>query len=186
MEQQRLFVLEEARKIAAQQRELEHSQREYASANGLAPASRLAGKLGDVGLRGKNLHSELDRAGRSKSRINASASYITPRPVYDSPAKNLRAAEAAPAELSGLIGDKRRRQQQRVTELLRAANQQNEQYKGKTGVRGSQVVHSAASSPKPREKSVNFSKKNKQLQAYDPVLSGKQIARNGNVGPNVG
>ena len=64
----------------------------------------------------------MNRAGRSKSHTNASASYITPRPVYDTPAKNLRAAEAAAAELSGLTGEERRRQQQRVNELLRAAN----------------------------------------------------------------
>ena len=69
----------------------------------------LAGRLGDVGLRGKNLHSELDRAGRSKSRSDASASYITPRLVYDSPAKNLRAAEANASELSGLTGEERLR-----------------------------------------------------------------------------
>ena len=68
VEEQRLFVLEEAQKVAAQKRELERSQREYASANGLAPVSRLAGRLGDVGVRGKNLHSELDRAARSGSQ----------------------------------------------------------------------------------------------------------------------
>ena len=42
VEAHRLFVLEEARKVAQQQRELERSQREYASATGLAPVSRLA------------------------------------------------------------------------------------------------------------------------------------------------
>ena len=64
-------MLEEAQKVAAQKRELERSQREYASANGLAPVSRLAGRLGDVGVRGKNLHSELDRAARSGTHSNA-------------------------------------------------------------------------------------------------------------------
>ena len=186
LEEQRLFVLEEAQKVAAQKRELERSQREYASANGLAPVSRLAGRLGDVGVRGKNLHSELDRAARSGTHSNAPASYITPRPVYDTPAKNLRAAEAAAVELSGLTGEERRRQEHRVTELLRAANQQNAQYKGKAGVRASQVVHSAASSPKPKEKSVTSGQKNKQLQRYDPAFAGKQITGHGSAGPNVG
>ena len=55
VEAQRLAVLEEAKGVAAQQRELERSQCEYASANGLVPVSRLAGRLGEVGLRSKNL-----------------------------------------------------------------------------------------------------------------------------------
>ena len=141
VEAQRIAVLEEAKRVAAQQRELERSQCEYTSANGLIPVSRMAGRLGEVGLLGKNVQSEMNKAGRSRSHTNASASYITPRHVYDTPAKNLRAAEAAAAELSGLTGEERRRQQ-RVNELLRAANQQNERFKAKTGVRGSQLVRS--------------------------------------------
>ena len=68
--------------------------------------------------------------------------------------------------------------------MLRAANQQNEQYRGKPGARTSGVVHSATSSPKPRERSVNSSQKNKQVQAYDPAFARKHLASN--AGPNVG
>ena len=60
------------------------------------------------------------------------------------------------------------------------------QYKGKAGARTSQVVHSAASSPKPKEKSVTSGQKNKQLQIYVPAFAGKQIAGHGSAEPNVG
>ena len=55
VEAQRQYLLEVAKKVKMQQRELERSRREYASATGLVPVSRLAGRLGPVGLRGKNL-----------------------------------------------------------------------------------------------------------------------------------
>ena len=41
VEAQRLYLLEEAKRLKMQQRELERSRREYASAAGLAPVSRL-------------------------------------------------------------------------------------------------------------------------------------------------
>ena len=78
VEAQRLYLLEEAKKVKMQQRELERSRREYASAAGLAPVSRLAGRLGPTGLRGKNLATELDRAGRSVSHLS---SFHTPREI---------------------------------------------------------------------------------------------------------
>ena len=80
----------------------------------------------------------------------------------------------------------------RVNELVKAANEQQEKYKAKTGAGGSQIIRSAtggagrsagqASSPhdKQRERSVNSSK-NKQLAAYDPAFAGKQIAGHENV-----
>ena len=56
--------------------------------------------------------------------------------MYDTPAKNLRAANAAAAELSNLSGDEWRRQQMRVNEFVKVANEQQERYKAKTGARG--------------------------------------------------
>ena len=111
------------------------------------------------------------------------------RPVYSSPAKTLRAAEAAMAELAGLSGEALRKQQERVNELVIEANRQNQAFKKKNPGAGSQV-HSArpnsqktdgeASSPHPsRSKSKSRSRsrgsgKNKQLQAYDPAFAGIQ------------
>ena len=71
-------------------------------------SSRLAGRLGPVGLRGKNLAAELDRAGKSGSHVS---SFVTPRAVYETPAMNMQAVEAAAAKLSGLEGEERERQQ---------------------------------------------------------------------------
>ncbi|CAA3004219.1 Hypothetical predicted protein [Olea europaea subsp. europaea] len=168
---QRLYLLEEAKKLKMQQRELERSRREQASALGHAPVSRLPSRLGPVGLRGKNLATELDRAGRSGSHLS---SFYTPRAVYETPAMNMRAAE-----LSGLEGEERERQQQRVNELLRAANRQQ----AARAARASQNLHSAASSPRPKEVTITSAHKNKQIQPYDPVLAGKQKV--GATGPNI-
>ena len=93
---------------------------------------------------------------------------------------NMQAAEAAATELSGLKGEERERQQRRVNELLQAANRQQA---AKVTARTLQHLHSAASSLQPKEKIVNSSQKNKQLQPYDPALAGKQVA--GGPGPNV-
>ena len=46
--------------------------------------------------------------------------------MYSSPAKNLRAAAAARAELSTLTGEAWRRQAERVNELVDVCNRQNE------------------------------------------------------------
>ena len=106
--------------------------------------------------------------------------------------KNLRAAEAGRAELSGLSGDAWRAQQKRVNELVYVANQQNEAL-CKAGAGDSQMVYSArpvsqvskgqASSPlvggADRARSVT-SGQNKQLQMYDPVLAAKQKVGQGN------
>ena len=48
------------------------------------------------------------------------------KPKYSTHVKNLRAAEAAVAELSSLSDEARRRQQDRVNELVFVANRQNE------------------------------------------------------------
>ena len=102
-------MLEQAEVVAAQKRDLEWSMREYQSAHGLTPASKLPSRLGDVRNRGKNLNAEIARDGRDQTRSAASAGSFSVLPVYDSPAKNLRVANAAAAELSHLSGDEWRR-----------------------------------------------------------------------------
>ena len=188
LEARRLYVLEEAQKVAEQKRELERSMREYQSAHGLTPMSKQPSKIGLVRNRGRDLNDEIARDGRAKSIATASASVLSDRPVYDSPAKNLRAADAAVAELSNLTGDEKQRQQLRINELIHAATQQqaafDRAYPGygsamySVGGAGAKSLGHAASSPPGRNRaaSVNSSKKNKQLQAYDPAFAGKQIA----------
>ena len=98
--------------------------REYHSAHGLTPLSKQPSRFGLVRNRGRDLNDEIARDGRARSITTASASVLSDRPVYDSPAKNLRAADAAAAELSNLIGDEKHRQQLHVNELIHAATQQ--------------------------------------------------------------
>ena len=111
------------------------------------------------------------------------------KPKYSSPAKTLRAADAARVELSGLTGEARRKQQDRVNELIAEAKAQNEAFqKANPEAGGSQIVNSArsgrgrsggqASSPNGgahRSQSRN-SGKNKQITRYDPVLAKEQMA----------
>ena len=127
-------MLEQAEVVAAKKRDLERSIREYESAHGLTPASKQPSRLGDVRNRGKNLNAEIARDGRPRGA--ASASSYSVLPVYDTPAKNLRAANAAAAELSNLSGDEWRRQQMRVNELVKAANEQQENIRRKPGLVG--------------------------------------------------
>ena len=78
-------------------------------------------------MRGRNLGAEINRDARSTS--NRDPSHMTAeKPKYSSPAKTLRAADAARAELSGLIGEARRRQHDRVNELIVEARVQNEAF----------------------------------------------------------
>src|SRR3954466_16108670 len=91
------------------------------------------------------------------------------------------------AELPHLEGEAKKRQQERVNELVRAASMLNEAYyRANPGIAGrSQLVHSATpvpkrsightasspgAAPRPRnEKSVD-SGKNKQMVTYDPAM----------------
>src|SRR3954469_22846639 len=110
------------------------------------------------------------------------------RPTYNTTAANLRAAEVAMAELPHLTGEAKKRQQERVNELVRAASMLNEAYyRANRGIVGrSQLVHSTtpvparsaghtASSPgeaprQRKEKSVD-SGRNKQMITYDPAMA---------------
>ena len=70
-------------------------------------------------------------------------------PRYSTPAKNLRAADATASELEGLTGEARQRQQDRVNELVRIVNKQNEELlranPGRAGA--SKIVHSVVGNP---------------------------------------
>ena len=86
----------------------------------------------------------MERAAGSSSSRSVSHKSATGKPVYSSPAKNLRAAAAAKAELSNLTGDAWRRQAERVNELVDICNKQNEAYrKANPEAGGSRVVVSA-------------------------------------------
>ena len=153
------------------------------------------GKKAELRNRGKDLNDELARATGSSSSKATSHRSGTGKPVYSSPAKNLRAAAAARAELSTLTGEAWRKQAERVNELVDVCNRQNEAYRKANPDAGvSRVVVSVkavsqrskgqASSPHvgvDRAQSVN-SGKSKQLQTYDAEYAGKQLAAQGRGG----
>jgi hypothetical protein len=142
LEEQHQQILLEATEITRAKQEFDISLREYNMAHGLTPVANMPSRLGDVRNRGRNLNAEINRDGRSRSGRSIRA-MSAERPVYSSPVKNLRAAQAAAAELSSLSGDALRKQQARVSELLAVANQQNAEIKRNNPGGGvSQVVHS--------------------------------------------
>ena len=169
-------------------------QREYNKAHGFTPVAAQPSKVGEVRNRGRNLNAEMSRDARAKTVVSASV-VSADKLKYNTPAKNLRAAQAAAAELPSLSGEVLRRQQARVNELIEIANKQNEEYLwANPGAGASQVVHSTrgaggksfeqASSPhvsRGREGSIN-SGKNKQMQTYDPAFAEKQNAGQGSAG----
>ena len=101
----------------------------------------------------------------------------------------MRAAEQAAKELDGLTGEPLCRQSARVQELIAKANQLNAACYEKhpdippsmilgSVARGVDKSQNQASSPVPsrvRERSGDNGK-TKQLQRYDPVFAGKQLA----------
>ena len=196
LEAERLSLLEEAEQLAEVRRDFDRVMREYDAAHGLSPVGGRPNREAEVRRRGKGLNAEIDRDGRAASSVTPSVMSAA-RPNYSSPAKTLRAAEAARAELSGLTGEARRKQQDRVNELVEVATRQNEAFKrANTAAGGSQVVHSAraasnrsrgqASSPHVggnQNQSRNpGGNQQMQMQTYDPAYAGKQIAEQGNVG----
>ena len=125
LEAERLSLLEEAEKLAEVRRDFDRVQREYDAAHGFSPIGGRPNREAEVRRRGKGLNAEIDRDGRATSNVTPSVMSAA-RPNYSSPAKTLRAAEAARAELSGLTGEARRKQQDRVNELVEVATRQNE------------------------------------------------------------
>ena len=86
--------------------------------------------------------------GTAPSHSRSSSMISAEKPVYNSLAKTLRAAEAAMAELAGLSGEDLRKQQERVNELVVEANQQNKAFKMKNPGARSQVYSARTESNK--------------------------------------
>jgi hypothetical protein len=117
LEEQRRNILQEAIEVAQIRQEFDITLREYNKAHGFTPIAAQPSRVGEVRNRGRNLNAEMGRDGRSKSVVSASI-VSADKPKYNTPAKNLRAAQAATAELPSLSGEALRKQQARVNELL--------------------------------------------------------------------
>ena len=101
LDEQRQRLLEEAKEMALIWQELDIQTREYNIAHGFTSVANHPSRIGEIRQRGKNLNAEISRDGRARS--SAATSHMSAeRPKYSSHVKNLRAARAAAAELSGL------------------------------------------------------------------------------------
>jgi len=97
LEAERLRLQKEARLVVESRQAFERDLREYNAANGITDGFTPVAPRKKVELRnrGKDLNDELARAARSSSSKATSHRSGTGKPVYSSPAKNLRAAAAA-------------------------------------------------------------------------------------------
>ena len=100
LEQRRKDLLEQARELSEQKRQFDITLREYNTAHDFTPARDAPSRITEVRRRGRDLRAEIDRDARSSSNKEPSH-MMAEKPKYSSPAKTLRAADAARAELSG-------------------------------------------------------------------------------------
>ncbi|KAK1627193.1 hypothetical protein QYE76_001508 [Lolium multiflorum] len=112
---------------------MEITQREYNRAHNLTPGGDGPSRAGQIRRRGRDLGAEIARDGAPSPAPSAE------QPVYNTPDKNMRAAQAAAEELNLLEGDELRRQTQRVTVLLNAATKQSADPRYATAPRASQA-----------------------------------------------
>src|SRR3954466_12292871 len=181
LEETRQKVLVEAKKVSTLRESLNRTLREYAKANKLDIAPE---RVDELRLRGKNLMNDINK----EHEAHRAESGDLGLPRYSTPAKNLRAANAAALELEGLTGEARQKQQERVNELVRIANQQNEEMLKANPARlgASRMVHSAGEAPAlsvaaasspgnnaRKDRAVTSGKRNKQIVPYDPAIAEK-------------
>ncbi|KAK1608405.1 hypothetical protein QYE76_032078 [Lolium multiflorum] len=119
LETHRQLLLMQAEELSAAKRQMEITQREYNRAHGFTPAGDNPSRAGQIRRRGGGLGAEIARDGAESPAPSME------RPVYNTPDKNMRAAEAAAEELNRLQGEELRRQTKRVTELINAATRQS-------------------------------------------------------------
>lgn len=112
LEEARKRILEEGIAVASAKRRMEATQREYNSAYSLTPISEAPSRLGLVRNRGRFIAEVLGGD----------------LPTYETPAANMRAAQAAMEEMVSLEGEERAFQEKPVKDLLDAANQQQARF----------------------------------------------------------
>src|SRR3954469_10304670 len=98
--------------MAKMRQELDRDMREYNTAHGFTPVvlSRPS-RIDRQQVRGKNLARDLDDVAECKK----SDSFVpVPKPIYNTPAQWIKAAEQVAAELSGLSGETLAQQQERL------------------------------------------------------------------------
>ncbi|KAI5014695.1 hypothetical protein ZWY2020_056085 [Hordeum vulgare] len=112
LEEARKRILEEGIAVASSKRRLEATHREYNSAYGLTLISEAPNRLESVRSRGRFVAEVLGGD----------------LPTYETPAANMRAAQASMEEMESLEGEERAFQEKRVKDLLDTANQQHARF----------------------------------------------------------
>ncbi|KAK1556108.1 hypothetical protein QYE76_037138, partial [Lolium multiflorum] len=119
LEAHRVLLLKQTEELAAAKRQWDITQREYNRAHGLTPGGDNPSRAGQIRRRGRDLGAEIDRDGADEPAPSMEL------PIYNTPDKNMLAAEAAAEELHRLEGEELRRQTARVADLVKAANCSN-------------------------------------------------------------
>ena len=119
-------IYDKALNLASTQRRLSATIREYNSAHGFEQADRNTEKLNEVRRKGGDLGGALNRAGQAHEISDLSF------PEYSCPMQNMRAAEAAAAELPYLQGEDLHQQMRRVRQLIATANRQQRETEATT------------------------------------------------------
>ncbi|KAK1653227.1 hypothetical protein QYE76_071032 [Lolium multiflorum] len=119
LEAHRVLLLKQTEELAAAKRQWDITQREYNRAHGLTPGGDNPSRAGEIRRRGRDLGAEIDRDGADEPAPSMEL------PIYNTPDKNMLAAEAAAEELHRLEGEELRRQTARVADLVKAANRQS-------------------------------------------------------------
>ncbi|KAK1607902.1 hypothetical protein QYE76_031575 [Lolium multiflorum] len=104
LETHRQLLLRQAEELSAAKRQMEITQREYNRAHGFTPDGDNPSRAGQIRWRGGGLGAEIARDGAESPAPSAE------QPVYNTPDKNMRAAQAAAKELNRLEGEELRRQ----------------------------------------------------------------------------
>ncbi|KAK1620452.1 hypothetical protein QYE76_025969 [Lolium multiflorum] len=111
LEAHRVLLLKQTEELAAAKRQWDITQREYNRAHGLTPGGDNPSRAGQIRRRGRDLGAEIDRDGADEPAPSMEL------PIYNTPDKNMLAAEAAAEELHRLEGEELRRQTARVADL---------------------------------------------------------------------
>ncbi|KAK1631567.1 hypothetical protein QYE76_005882 [Lolium multiflorum] len=130
LEAHRQLLLKQAEELATAKRQLEITRREYDRAHGFTPGGNKPSQAGQIRRRGGALGAEIDCDGAEEPAPS------TEMPFYNTPDKNMRAAEAAVEELSRQEGEELRHQTRRVTELLHIASEQQKNPRYASGTAG--------------------------------------------------
>ena len=124
LEKARLILAGNAEHVLAETRRLGLITREYNAAHAGPRRPIEPTVLEELRSRGRAVGQQLSRAEQPVRPAQPAESAFVQRPTYNTPDKNLRAAEQIAIEREDLEGEERRQQTRRMRELLTAAKEQ--------------------------------------------------------------